>query len=53
MGDRSFTEQASENEKAQMADIVARALDKGAFGFSTNRFEPHKAPDGAPFRVLC
>ena len=46
MGDRSFTEQASENEKAQMADIVARALDKGAFGFSTNRFEPHKAPDG-------
>lgn len=46
MGDRSFEEQASPEEKQQMADIVARSLDGGAFGFSTNRFEPHKAPDG-------
>ena len=29
-----------------MADIVAKSLEGGAFGFSTNRFEPHKAPDG-------
>jgi N-acyl-D-aspartate/D-glutamate deacylase len=29
-----------------MADIVSDAIDSGAFGFSTNRFEPHKAPDG-------
>ncbi len=46
MGDRSFAEDASEAEKQQMADIVSDALDSGAFGFSTNRFEPHKAPDG-------
>lgn len=29
-----------------MAEVVGRALDRGAFGFSTNRFEPHKGPDG-------
>ena len=46
MGERSFAEQASDAEKAQMADIVAKALDAGAIGFSTNRFAPHKAPDG-------
>jgi N-acyl-D-aspartate/D-glutamate deacylase len=46
MGDRSFTEQASAEERQQMAEIVAQAVDKGAFGFSTNRYEPHKAPDG-------
>ena len=37
MGERSFAEQASDAEKAQMADIVAKALDAGAIGFSTNR----------------
>ena len=46
MGDRSFAEQASDAEKKQMADIVAKAVDEGAIGFSTNRFAPHKAPDG-------
>ena len=46
MGDRSFADQASDEEKEQMAEIVAKSLDSGAFGFSTNRFEPHKAPDG-------
>ena len=46
MGERSFAEQASDGEKAQMADIVGKALDAGAVGFSTNRFAPHKAPDG-------
>lgn len=46
MGDRSFAEQASEAEKQQMARIVGEALDAGAVGFSTNRFAPHKAPDG-------
>jgi N-acyl-D-amino-acid deacylase len=46
MGERSFSDQASDAEKKQMADIVARAVDEGAIGFSTNRFEPHKAPDG-------
>jgi N-acyl-D-aspartate/D-glutamate deacylase len=46
MGDRSFAEQASEAETRQMAEIVGQALDAGAVGFSTNRFAPHKAPDG-------
>ncbi len=46
MGDRSFSEEATEEEVAQMAAIVGKAIDDGAFGFSTNRFEPHKAPDG-------
>ena len=46
MGDRSFAEQASDDEKKQMAAIVAKAVDAGAIGFSTNRFAPHKAPDG-------
>lgn len=46
MGERSFEEQASDEEKQQMADIVTRSLESGAFGFSTNRFEPHVAPDG-------
>lgn len=46
MGDRSFAELASDGEKQQMADIVGKAIDAGAIGFSTNRFAPHKAPDG-------
>jgi len=46
MGERSFAEQASDAEKKQMADIVGKAVDAGAIGFSTNRFAPHKAPDG-------
>jgi N-acyl-D-aspartate/D-glutamate deacylase len=29
-----------------MTEIVGQAIDNGAFGFSTNRYEPHKAPDG-------
>ncbi len=46
MGDRSFAETASADEVAEMARIVGEALDAGAVGFSTNRFAPHKAPDG-------
>lgn len=48
MGDRSFADQATDAEKQQMADIVEKAMQDGAVGFSTNRFEPHKAPDGRP-----
>ena len=33
-------------EQQQMADIVEKAMKDGAVGFSTNRYEPHKAPDG-------
>ncbi len=46
MGDRSFAEAASDDEVAAMARIVGQAMDAGAVGFSTNRFAPHKAPDG-------
>ena len=46
MGDRSFDEQATDAEKQQMADIVEQAMKDGAVGFSSNRYEPHKAPDG-------
>ncbi len=46
MGERSYEEQATPEEKAQMADIAAKAMEAGAFGFSTNRFEPHVGPDG-------
>ena len=46
MGERAVEEQASEAEKRQMADIVARSIDAGAVGFSTNRFPPHVLPDG-------
>lgn len=46
MGERAVEEQASGDEKKQMADIVARSIDAGAVGFSTNRFPPHVLPDG-------
>jgi N-acyl-D-aspartate/D-glutamate deacylase len=46
MGERAVEEQASEAEKAEMAAVVARSLDRGAMGFSTNRYPPHVLPDG-------
>ena len=46
IGERAVEEQATEEEKRQMAEIVGRSLDRGAFGFSSNRYEPHKLPDG-------
>jgi len=48
MGERSVTDQATADEVAQMADLVGQALDAGALGFSTNRFEAHVGPDGRP-----
>ncbi|MCH7742847.1 MAG: amidohydrolase family protein [Proteobacteria bacterium] len=46
MGERAVEEQATTEEKQEMAKIVGQAIDNGAFGFSTNRYEPHKGPDG-------
>ncbi|MBD3646823.1 MAG: amidohydrolase family protein, partial [Pseudomonadales bacterium] len=46
MGERAVEEQATDDEKKQMAAIAANAVQGGAFGFSTNRYEPHKGPDG-------
>lgn len=48
MGDRSFADQATDEELEQMAKLAAVAVEKGAFGFSSNRYEPHVAPDGRP-----
>ena len=46
MGERAVEEQATSDERRQMTDVVAHSMDRGAVGFSTNRFEPHKLPDG-------
>jgi N-acyl-D-aspartate/D-glutamate deacylase len=46
MGERAVEEQSTDEERVQMAKIVAEALDCGAVGFSSNRFAGHKLPDG-------
>ena len=46
MGERAVEEQASDEERRQMAEVVAQSIDSGAVGFSTNRYPPHKLPDG-------
>ena len=46
MGERAVEEQATEDELKTMAEVVGASLDKGAIGFSTNRYPPHKLPDG-------
>ena len=46
MGERAVEEQATDAERSEMAAVVARSIDRGAVGFSTNRFAPHKLPDG-------
>jgi len=46
MGERAVEEQATDAERRQMAAIVAESIDRGAVGFSTNRFAPHTLPDG-------
>src|SRR5262245_12240452 len=46
MGERAVEEQATSDERRAMAEIVGAAIDRGAVGFSTNRYAPHKLPDG-------
>ena len=46
MGERAVEEQASDEERKRMAEVVAHSIDRGAVGFSTNRYPPHKLPDG-------
>ena len=46
MGDRSITEQPTEDEQAQIVKIVGDSIRAGAAGFSTNRFLGHYMPDG-------
>ncbi|MFQ5698611.1 MAG: amidohydrolase family protein [Myxococcota bacterium] len=46
MGDRAVGKQATDAERDEMAEVVGRALDAGAVGFSTSRFPGHFLPDG-------
>jgi N-acyl-D-aspartate/D-glutamate deacylase len=46
MGERAVEEQATAAERQEMARIVGEAIDRGAVGFSTNRFAAHTLPDG-------
>ncbi len=46
MGDRAVEEQATPDELREMAKVVGQSIDGGAIGFSTNRYPPHKLPDG-------
>ena len=46
MGERAVEEQATEAERRRMVQIVGESIDRGAVGFSTNRYAPHKLPDG-------
>jgi len=46
MGERAVEEQATDDERRRMAELVGQSIDRGALGFSTNRFAAHKLPDG-------
>ena len=46
MGERAVEEQATPEELSEMAKVVGHSIDGGAIGFSTNRYPPHKLPDG-------
>ena len=46
MGERAITDDATEDEIRQIADLVGRSVKEGAIGFSTNRLPGHVLPDG-------
>ena len=46
MGERSVEELATEDEIQQIAELAARSVKEGAFGFSTSRLVQHILPDG-------
>lgn len=48
MGDRAVEEDSSPEEQDFMARIVEDSIDRGAVGFSTNRYRNHTLPDGRP-----
>ena len=48
MGERAFTEKASADDLSQMAMHVRRAMECGAWGFTTSRTVHHQTPDGGP-----
>src|SRR3546814_3342306 len=48
MGERAFTEKASEADLERMKDGLREALRSGALGFSTTRSPEHETADGDP-----
>lgn len=46
MGERSITDDATEDEIEQIATLVGQSVKEGAIGFSTNRLPGHTLPDG-------
>lgn len=46
MGERSITDDATEDEIKQIAALVGQSVAEGAIGFSTNRLPGHTLPDG-------
>jgi N-acyl-D-aspartate/D-glutamate deacylase len=48
MGERAFADEAGEDELAQMSVQVRRAMECGAWGFTTSRTIHHQTPDGGP-----
>ena len=48
MGERAFTEEASEEDISGMKREVRNAIRAGAIGFTTSRTRNHQTPDGHP-----
>ena len=48
MGERAFTDPADEDDLSQMEAHVRRAMESGAWGFTTSRTIHHQTPDGGP-----
>ena len=46
MGERAVEELATEDEVRAIAALAGQSVKEGAMGFSTNRFPPHRLPDG-------
>ncbi len=46
MGERAVDEQPTDDEVQQIADLIGESVKDGAAGFSTNRIEAHRLPDG-------
>ena len=46
MGERAVEEPATEDEIREIAKLAGVSVKEGAVGFSTNRFPPHRLPDG-------
>ena len=46
MGERAVEEPATEEEIRRIAELAGQSVQEGALGFSTNRFPPHRLPDG-------